>query len=76
MHRCLHPVPKIFTSIQKDCYLFKMREARILCKTNIVGRTVDMARTDNFRKRYLYLANVVVKIWCLRLTRLKLYNSE
>ena len=37
---------------------------------------MDRARTDDFGKRYLSLANIVVRICCLRLTRLKLHDSK
>jgi hypothetical protein len=35
-----------------------------------------IARTEDFRRRYLYLLKVVDKIYCLRATRIRLHNSK
>ena len=36
----------------------------------------DIARTEDFRKPYLYLLKVLDKICCLRPTRIRLHNSK
>jgi hypothetical protein len=65
------------------CFKHFDRVKRVIFQASDIAKSIsvllifkDIARTEDFRKRYLYLLKVVDEICCLRTTRIKLNNLK